>query len=101
MIRSSTSTILNYRAVDPLLSARGQPTEDQLRSVAPDGLTAVINLALHDDPRYSLPDEAGLARSLGPTYEHIPAQFSAPTDSDLVRFFDAMDAHHHQKRLVH
>jgi len=98
---ASATSIYQWRAVDPLLAACGQPTEDQLRAVAADGFKTVINLALHDDPRYSLPDEAGLARSLGLTYVHIPVQFSAPTESDLGRFFDAMDAHRHEKVLVH
>jgi protein tyrosine phosphatase (PTP) superfamily phosphohydrolase (DUF442 family) len=97
----AVSRIQNYRTVDPLLSACGQPTEEQLRAVAADGFTAVINLALHDDPRYCLPDEAGLARSLGLTYIHIPVQFSAPTEDDLMRFFDAMDRHRHERLLVH
>jgi protein tyrosine phosphatase (PTP) superfamily phosphohydrolase (DUF442 family) len=101
MARASTTGIHNYRAVDPLLVACGQPTEEQLRAVAADGFSVVINLALHDDPRYSLPDEAGLARSLGLTYVHIPVQFSAPTEGDLCRFFDALDAHRHEKLLVH
>ena len=98
---ASVSAIPKYRAVDPLLSACGQPTEEQLRAVAADGFKTVVNLALHDDPRYSLPDEAGLARSLGLTYVHIPVQFNAPTESDLRQFFDAMDRHRHEKVLVH
>ena len=61
----------------------------------------VINLALHDDPRYSLADEAGTVRSLGLTYVHIPVKFDAPTEQDLLAFFDAMEAHRGSKMLVH
>ena len=57
-------------------------------------------LALHDDPRYSLPDEPGTVKSLGLTYVHIPAQFSAPTKADLLGFFAAMEAHREEKVWV-
>jgi protein tyrosine phosphatase (PTP) superfamily phosphohydrolase (DUF442 family) len=50
------------------------------------------NLALHDDPRYSLKDEAGCVRDLDMEYIHIPVQFKAPTEENLLAFFAAMDA---------
>jgi uncharacterized protein (TIGR01244 family) len=87
--------------IDATLSTSGQPTEAQLAAVAAEGFEQVINLALHDDPRYSLPDEAGTVRSLGMDYVHIPVQFKAPTLDDLTRFFDAMDAAKGRKLLVH
>jgi hypothetical protein len=37
----------------------------------------VINLALHNDARYSLRDEAATVRELGMRYIHIPVQFKA------------------------
>jgi protein tyrosine phosphatase (PTP) superfamily phosphohydrolase (DUF442 family) len=95
------SAIHNYRAVDETLGTSGQPTEAQLASIAQAGFTTVINLALHDDPRYSLPDEAGTVRSLRMRYVHIPVRFAAPAESDLLAFFDAMDAHRGQKVWVH
>ena len=95
------AAIHNYRAVDDMLGTSGQPTEAQLAAVAQAGFNTVINLALHDDPRYSLPDEAGTTRSLGLDYVHIPVQFAAPTQSDLLAFFDAMDTRRGQKVWVH
>lgn len=95
------SDIYNYRSVDALLSTAGQPTEAQLRAVAADDCKVVINLALHNDPRYSLPDEAGLAGSLGLSYVHIPVQFDNPKEADLLAFFAAMEAHRDEKMLVH
>ena len=59
------------------------------------------NLALHDDPRYSLADEAGCVRGLGMDYVHIPVQFSAPTEENLRAFVAAMDAHRGKTILVH
>jgi protein tyrosine phosphatase (PTP) superfamily phosphohydrolase (DUF442 family) len=54
------SSIKNYRYIDDRLSSSGQPSEDQLHEIAKAGFNVVINLAMHDDPNYSLPDEAGL-----------------------------------------
>jgi uncharacterized protein (TIGR01244 family) len=95
------SAIHNYRAVDDRLGTSGQPTEAQLAEVARAGFTTVINLALHGDPRYSLADEAGTVRSLGLDYVHIPVQFAAPKQGELLAFFDAMDARIDDKVWVH
>lgn len=101
MTEPTLTSIYNYRAVDESLCTSGQPSEAQLRSIAEAGFTAVINLALHDDPRYSLPDEPSLVRSLGMAYVHIPVQFSAPTEANLLEFFAAMEAQESEKVWVH
>ena len=98
---AEVSAIYNVRPVDDLLTTSGQPTEGQLGAVARAGFAVVINLALHDDPRYSLPDEAATVKSLGMHYIHIPVQFAAPTEPDARAFFDAMDQHQGKKILVH
>ena len=94
-------SIKNFRRVDEQLLTSGQPSEAQLATVAAHGVEIVINLALHDDPRYSLSDEAGLVASLGLDYVHIPVQFAQPTEQDLRAFFDAMDANRGRHMLVH
>lgn len=101
MNNSLISGIYNFRLVDDELSTSGQPSEDQLAALAKDGFEVVINLALHDDPRYSLPDEAGTVKSLGMDYVHIPVRFDAPAESDLKEFFAAMKQHEGKKMLVH
>jgi protein tyrosine phosphatase (PTP) superfamily phosphohydrolase (DUF442 family) len=101
MIDSSLQAIKNYRYVDAGLSTSGQPSADQLRAIAQAGFTVVINLALHDDPRYSLVDEPGTVRALGMDYVHIPVQFDAPTQNDLIAFFDAMKVHAERKLWLH
>jgi uncharacterized protein (TIGR01244 family) len=98
---SELSSIHNYRAVDDAIGTSGQPTEKQLAAVADAGFRTVVNLALHDDPRYSLPDEAATVRSLGMAYVHIPVQFATPTEQDLLAFFEAMDAHGREKVWIH
>jgi protein tyrosine phosphatase (PTP) superfamily phosphohydrolase (DUF442 family) len=81
----STQEIYNYRKVDDQLITGGQPTEEQLKSVAEEGFTTVINLATLN-PRYSLDDEAGLVQSLGLTYYHIPVEWDNPKESDFGPF---------------
>src|SRR4029453_10424280 len=91
----------NFRQVDEGLLTAGQPDEGQLADAARQRWQVVINLALHDDPRYSLADEAGCVRGLGMEYVHIPVQFSAPTEDNLQAFMKAMDSHRGKKILVH
>jgi protein tyrosine phosphatase (PTP) superfamily phosphohydrolase (DUF442 family) len=93
--------IYNYRAIDERLATSGQPSVRQLQAIDEAGFTVIINLALHDDPRYSLPDEQGSAASLGLKYVHIPVRFGSPTKQDLRAFFDAMDEHRGEKVWVH
>lgn len=93
--------IYNYRPVDDRLATSGQPTEAQLALIAEAGYTTVINLALHDDPRYSLEDEAGSVAELGMTYVYIPVQWGGPTQEKLQAFFDGMDLHRGEKVWIH
>lgn len=95
------SSIYNHRAVDDQLATSGQPTVAQLGAIAAAGFDTVINLALHDDPRYSLPDEPGTVAALGMGYVHIPVKFATPTRTDLLAFFDAMQARAGQRVWVH
>jgi uncharacterized protein (TIGR01244 family) len=87
--------------VDARLCTSGQPNEAQIAAIAAAGYVTLINLALHDDPRYSLADEAGTALAAGLRYIHIPVRFEGPTANDLQRFFDAMDACRDEKTWVH
>lgn len=93
-------SIRNFLPIDDRIATAGQPSEDELREVAAEGYTAVINLGLLD-PRYCLADEAGLARSLGIDYRHIPVLFDAPAVDDFRAFASAMDDLAGQRILVH
>ncbi len=96
---SLIAEIYNFRPVCAHLSTSGQPTAVQLRALAHNGYQTIINLAVHDDPRYSLPDEAGLVQSLGMEYVHIPIPFDQPAESHLLDFFEAMDDH--AEKIIH
>src|SRR5688572_12966176 len=101
MNEGRVTDIIGYLRVDERLATSGQPTIEELEAVAREGTEVVINLALHDDPRYSLPDEAGSVAGLGMTYVHIPVKFDAPTAADLHAFFAAMESHRGKRMLVH
>ncbi len=83
--------IFNFRQLSPLLAASGQPNEKELIALAESGYKVVLNIALHDDPRYSLPDERNTVEGLGMKYVHIPVQFAAPKDEDFELFVQAME----------
>ena len=101
MSTPTVTAIYNYRPIDGQLATSGQPNEDQLAAIAAEGYEVVVNLALHDDPRYSLKDETGTVRALGLEYVHIPVKFDAPTTRELYAFFEAMERHAHRRVWVH
>jgi len=96
----STQQIYNYRRVNEQIITAGQPTEEQLRQCAAEGFQVVINLATHGD-QGSLPDEAGLLRSLGMAYVHIPVVWSNPREEDFLAFEQAMGKVAGSKTLIH
>ena len=98
---TSVNGIHNYRQATPDLATSGQPNEAQLQAIADAGYKVIVNLALHDDLRYSLADEASSVKALGLDYIHIPVQFDAPTEGDLVKFFEAMEGHKDCRVWVH
>ena len=100
-VSNPVSDIYNYREASPDIATSGQPSEDQLAAIAAAGYDVIVNLALHDDPRYSLQDEAASVRKLGLKYIHIPVQFGDPNEGDLGKFFDAMTANRHHRVWVH
>jgi len=95
----SVEEIYNAIPVNEQLLTSGQPTEDQLRAASADGFTRVINLAPFE-PGHSLPDEAGLVRSLNMTYVNIPVVWTAPKQSDFEAFEQVMNQSD-SKTLVH
>jgi len=93
--------VYQYRQAAPDLATSGQPREEQLSLIAASGYEVVMNLALHDDPRYSLPDEAASVRRLGLEYVHIPVPFDSPNQEGLAKFFEAMDARRGKRIWLH
>jgi protein tyrosine phosphatase (PTP) superfamily phosphohydrolase (DUF442 family) len=92
--------IKNYVALSGELATGGQPSEEHIQELAQAGFELIINLGLLD-PRYCLEDEAGLVRSLGLEYHHIPVDFQAPKIEDLTQFFKVMQAAEGKSIFVH
>jgi len=81
----SIQDIFNYLRVSNQLILGGQPTEEQIQAAAAEGVKVVINLATLNRES-TLRDEAGLVRSLGMTYHHIPVEWGNPTEGDFDTF---------------
>jgi uncharacterized protein (TIGR01244 family) len=96
----SVLDIFNAIQVNERLVTSGQPTEEQLRAASAEGFTRVINLA-PVEPERSLPDEAGLVRSLKLDYIHIPVIWTDPKPSDFAAFEQAMNESPESKTLLH
>jgi len=97
---SGVETIRGFLAVSKTLWTGGQPTVDELRRLAAEGCAVVVNLGLLD-PAYCLDDEAGLARSLGIEYHHIPVAFGDPRPGDFLAFVVLLDRLRTRKSFVH
>jgi len=93
--------IRNFRRAAPTVATSGQPEEHHFPLMAAEGYEAVINLALHTDPRYSLRDEPATVRAAGLEYVHIPVQFASPKPEDFTAFAAAMDRLRAKKVWVH
>jgi len=100
MASSQLSDIYNMLSIAEDLGTAGQPTSAQLAAVKEAGYDVVINLATGTTPR-DLPNEADVVTAQGMEYIHIPVIWGNPTEADLTRFFEAMDATQHKKRFVH
>lgn len=98
---SSLEAIPRFMLLSDGLATAGQPSEQQLADVAAAGFGVVINLGLHDDPSYALPNEAGTVTAQGMDYTHIPVQFSSPGLGELRRFSAAMAAAKGKRVFVH
>ncbi len=96
----STKDIYNAIEVNDQLLTSGQPTEEQIKAAAAEGFVTIINLATLDSSR-ALPDEAGLVRSLGLNYEHIPVVWDSPKESDFEAFERVMQQRQDSKTLLH
>lgn len=96
----ASSDIYHFVRVTDDLITSGQPTAEQLAALADEGFATVINLAPHVSSR-ALQDEAGLVRSLGMTYIHIPVDWEHPTDADFAAFEQAMLQRAGSKTLIH
>ena len=100
MASAPLSAIYNMLPLADDLGTSGQPTSAQLAAIKAAGYEVVINLATGKTPR-DLPNEADVVAAQGMEYIHIPVLWENPTEADLARFFEAMEATQGKKRFVH
>ena len=100
MTSSPLTNIYNMLSLTDNLGTSGQPTSTQLAAIKEAGYEVVINLATGTTPR-DLPNEADVVATQGMEYIHIPVVWDNPTEADLARFFEVMDATQDKKRFVH
>lgn len=96
----SAEDIYNYIKVNDEIITGGQPTAEQLESLAAEGFATVVNLATVD-PNRSPANEAELVRSLGITYYHIPVDWGNPTEADFAEFEQTLRQLPQGKTLIH
>ena len=92
--------ISNFLQLSDRIATSGQPTKGQFREISRAGYEVVINLGLTGTD-YALEDEAGLIRSLGMKYVHIPVIWENPTLENLDEFASTMEEHQGNKLFVH
>ncbi len=92
--------LLNFYRVSDLILTSGQPTPVQLAGLGSHGITAVVNLAMHDSAN-AVPEEGHIIASQEVAYVHIPVPFEQPAPCHLRQFFRVMDAFEGQRMLVH
>ncbi len=92
--------ILNFYQITTQIGTSGQPTAGQFSSIAQEGYTTVINLAMHDSDK-ALPEEGNLVASLGMDYIHLPVPFDKPSARHVAKFCRIMDLLNGEKVFVH
>ncbi|MEK9748541.1 MAG: protein tyrosine phosphatase family protein [Pseudomonadales bacterium] len=93
------SGIFAARSVNQNLAFSGQLVEADVETLMSMGFTVVINLSTLNRERNGDEDEWVTSKRL--SYHHLPVDFSAPTESDLARFFSLLDSLRGQKVWVH
>jgi protein tyrosine phosphatase (PTP) superfamily phosphohydrolase (DUF442 family) len=92
--------LYNYIRVSDEIITSGQPTAEQLRALAAEGFTTVINLATSKSLP-TLEDEAGIVRALGMHYYPIPVDWGNPQESDFAAFEHTLTHLPAGKTLIH
>lgn len=100
MSENDLAQIPHWLRLDERLTTSGQPSEEDLATLARDGVRCVVNLGLHSHPQ-ALADERASVEALGMVYVHIPVAFDRPTEDDFAAFGAAMAAHANARLHVH
>ena len=89
----------NFLNLSERVATAGQPTEEELRSIAQAGYQVIVNLALPESPK-ALPNERAIVESLNMEYVHIPVVWENPNFEDISEFFKVMQANANKSVFV-
>lgn len=92
--------IKNFKKLSDSLYTAGMPSKDQLENAIHQGVQVVINLAPHT-VEDALTNEETIIKNLHASYINIPVDWSTPTQENLVKFMNLMDALSEKIVLVH
>ncbi len=92
--------IINFTELGERLSTSGQPAAADFKTIAAQGFSTVINLALPSSD-HALPDEGAIVTALGMNYVHIPVRWEAPRTDQFRRFAGLMRQLGDEKIWVH
>ncbi|MBX2848416.1 MAG: protein tyrosine phosphatase family protein, partial [Acidiferrobacterales bacterium] len=82
------------------LYTSGQPTAGQFESIKQAGVETVINLA-PANAENALANEAELWADMGMHYQHMPVDFSNPTEQDFARFCALLESQQLNRIWLH
>ena len=92
--------IINYREYSPVFSSSGQPSAEQVETLAEAGFARVIYLAFSDD-QTAIDREDRVVKKQGMDYVHIPVDFDNPTLADFEDFAAVMNRDPNHRTLLH
>jgi protein tyrosine phosphatase (PTP) superfamily phosphohydrolase (DUF442 family) len=93
-------SILNEIPINDLLMTSGQPSAEQLKDIAAEGYSTIINLALPNSKNV-LAGEADLVALLGMNYLCIPVDWERPSVEKFDFFATVLQAIRDEKVWVH
>lgn len=92
--------LLNFHQATAEIGTSGQPTKEQFKSIAGQGYSSVVNLAMHNSDN-AIPEEGYIVAALGMAYFHIPVPFDQPSAEHVKKFIRVMKALEGEKIFVH
>ncbi|MEX0618859.1 MAG: protein tyrosine phosphatase family protein [Pseudohongiellaceae bacterium] len=99
-VNSELAQINNFRQYSASFASAGQPSRDQLQTLADNGFDRIVNITFTSSGS-GISDEDQLIKDLGMEYMQIPVDFSNPLPSEFYGFADAMRRDSEKKTLLH
>ncbi len=92
--------IINFLQINDTIYTGGQPEADQFSLLKTLNIKTVINLALPTSED-ALRNEAEIVTLMGMTYVQIPVEFTGPRQSELERFYKAIELSLNEPVFIH